>query len=154
MEQATIDSLKGDLEQLMILTVLSFNSVEAFHEGTLVRFNIKTDEPGMIIGKHGETLFALQQVFRTMVKHGKDIEENIIVDVDDYRLNQEENACQMAQDIARKVRSVGEPVELIPMPSYKRRAIHMMFTEGDFGDLEVYSVGEGEMRRIRVEKKK
>lgn len=155
MEKSEHTQLVKVLEELLIKSLLSFSEVEFEEKETdLLRFNIKSDEPGMIIGKHGDTLFALQQIFRTIASRKFGFEGNVILDADNYRLDQEKSACEMAQDIARKVRGAQEAVELIPMPSYKRRAIHMMFMEDEYKDLEVYSVGEGETRRIRVAVKK
>ena len=143
--------LTKKLEDLLIKTLMDFKSIEfEMKEENVVRFNIMSDEPGMLIGKHGETLFAIQQVLRVLISRSTDFDGNVVLDIDNYRLNQEENAQTMASDIARKVRANNEAIELVPMPSYKRRAVHMMFQTDEYKDLDVYSVGEGETRRIRI----
>lgn len=151
MDQTLLETVTKRLEDLLVKTLTNFQGVEADQkEENILRFNIQSDEPGMLIGKHGETLFAFQQVFRVLVAKSTDYEGVIVLDVDNYRLSQEQSAQLMAADIARKVRSSGEAIELVPMPSYKRRAIHVMFMTDDYKDLDVHSVGEGETRRIRV----
>ena len=52
------------LEELAIKAYLSIESIKCEYENGILKFNIKTDEPNIVIGRHGETLLALQQIFR------------------------------------------------------------------------------------------
>lgn len=117
----------------------------------LLRINLKAKVPAVAIGRQGETLFALQHMWRLLVRRYVDPDLEVVLDIDNYRKNQESNAELIAKDAANRVRSQGIAVELAPMPSYRRRAVHTMFTKPEFEDLEVYSIGEGFNRRIKVQ---
>jgi len=119
----------------------------------LIRINLKAKVPAVAIGRQGETLFALQHLWRLLVRRYVDPELEVVLDIDNYRKNQEANAEVIAQEAAERVRSSNAAVELSPMPSYRRRAVHTMFTRPEYADLEAFSVGEGSHRRIKVQLK-
>ena len=116
----------------------------------LLHINLKAKLPALAIGRQGETLFALQHLWRLLVRRYVDPDLEVVLDIDNYRKNQEANAEIVAKDAADRVRTSGQAVELAPMPSYRRRAVHTMFTKPEYADLEVFSVGEGFHRRIKV----
>lgn len=117
----------------------------------LLRINLKAKVPAVAIGRQGETLFALQHMWRLLVRRYVDPDLEVVLDIDNYRKNQESSAELIARDAANKVRALGIAVELAPMPSYRRRAVHTLFTQPEYSDLEVYSIGEGFNRRIKVQ---
>ena len=119
----------------------------------LLHINLKAKLPALAIGRQGETLFALQHLWRLLVRRYVDPDLEVVLDIDNYRKNQESNAELVAKEAADKVRTSGCAVELAPMPSYRRRAVHTMFTKPEYADLEVFSVGEGFHRRIKVKLK-
>ncbi|MBI4836715.1 MAG: hypothetical protein HY817_05675 [Candidatus Abawacabacteria bacterium] len=119
----------------------------------LLRVNLKAKVPALAIGRQGETLFALQHLWRLLVRRYVDPELEVVLDIDNYRKNQEANAEIVAKEVAEKVRSSQQAIELAPMPSYRRRAVHTMFTKPEYSDLEAFSVGEGFHRRIKVQPK-
>lgn len=122
-------------------------------EEKLLRVSLKAKVPAIAIGRQGETLFALQHLWRLLVRRYVDEDLEVVLDIDNYRKNQELNAELVAKEAAEKVRTLGKPVELSPMPSYRRRAVHTMFTKPEYADLEAFSVGEGFGRRIKVQAK-
>ena len=67
------------------------------------RMNIESEEPSRIIGHHGETIMALQNVVKTILWSKNGADTNILLDVDDYRKRQEETTISLAE---RKVESV------------------------------------------------
>ncbi len=148
------------LEELAIKAFLSIESIKCEYENDILKFNIRTDEPNIVIGRHGETLLALQQIFRLMALN-KEFEEeleeevpHIIVDVDGYREGQIEKALKIAKDsISRLMNSTRDSIELPPMVSYKRRAVHFLTTE-EYPDIVTESIGQREERRIVISKKK
>ncbi len=142
--------LKELLEDLALRSFLSVSSVDiTTEESGILKFMIKSDEPNIIIGKHGETLFAFQQVFRLLAERKFEGElPHMIVDVDGYRDHQVEQATVMAENAVSKMRRYGDTTyELPPMPSYKRRAVHFYIVE-NFDDIETSSTGVGQDRRI------
>jgi spoIIIJ-associated protein len=146
------------LEQLAINSYLSIESIKCEYENgeEVLKFTIKTEEPNIVIGKYGETLFALQQIFRLMATKKFEEKEDLphlIIDVDGYRESQIDNALSMAENSIRKMSEYGQNrVELPPMSSYKRRAIHFMVVE-KYPEIQTESVGQGKDRKIVLSKK-
>lgn len=122
-------------------------------EGNTIRINIESEEPSLLIGHHGENIYALQNILRTIVFHKHDGEYNLILDVDDYRKRQEENVLKMAERKVETVRKNGESQSLPPMSPYFRRLIHMHLAKEGFGDITTESSGEGEMRHLTIKPK-
>lgn len=152
MEHPEKEKLRALLEDCLRSCLISFSSIEfEVEEGGIIRFNVQTDEPALLIGKHAENLFAFQHIFRLMARKQFGLAEHMVVDVDNYRRSQESSAVQIAETAAKRAKDQGLPQELMPMPSYKRRAIHTLFTRPEYSGFRVYSVGEGEERRVRVE---
>lgn len=151
-KKEAVVSIVKELFKNNLLDVTDVESDE-IDENT-VRINIQCEEPAVLIGRNGETLFALQHLIRLLAK--KQLEDHslhVIVDIDNYRKGQEESIATIAKNIATRVRQSGIPYEFPPMMSYKRRAIHTYFTADEHQDLKVFSVGQGAKRRVRVELK-
>jgi spoIIIJ-associated protein len=126
--------------------------IEKKEENTF-RINIESEEPSLLIGHHGENIYALQNILRTIIFHKHDGDYNLILDVDDYRKRQEENVLKMAERKVENVRKNGEPQALPPMSPYFRRLIHMHLATDEFGDIITESIGEGEMRHLTIKPK-
>lgn len=152
---ATPQDIAALATQLCAAAQLPATSVTAEQvDASTIRLNIASSHPALLIGRNGEALFALQHLLRLIVKNaGGPDAPHVVVDVANYRREQEENIVLIAQDIASRVRQTGLAYEFPPMLSYKRRAIHTFFTNNDYADLAVFSVGEGANRRVRVEPK-
>lgn len=118
-------------------------------EGAL-HLDIKGDGSGLLIGKKGQTLDALQYLVNKVLNKdtapGRKLE--IIVDTENYRERKRETLREKAMKISSMAKRSLRPVWLDPMPPDERRIIHMILSE----DKEVYtkSQGEGPMRRIVV----
>ncbi|MBP6085227.1 hypothetical protein KA517_03250 [Candidatus Gracilibacteria bacterium] len=117
----------------------------------VLRINLKAKVPAVAIGKQGETLFAIQHMWRLLVRRYVDADLEAVLDIDNYRKTQEANSEQIARDAAIKVRTEKIAIELAPMPSYRRRAVHTLFTREEYADLQAFSVGDGFTRRIKVQ---
>ncbi|HMK36696.1 MAG TPA: RNA-binding cell elongation regulator Jag/EloR [Desulfomonilaceae bacterium] len=124
--------------------------VEASVASGAVYLEIKGDGSGLLIGKKGQTLDALQYMVNKIINRenapGEKIE--VVVDTENYRLRKKESLTEMALKMSHKAKKTLKPVSFNPMPPHERRIIHMILAE----DKEVYtkSYGEGPMRRIIV----
>ena len=86
--------------------------------------DVKTEDPGRLIGRQGQTLADLQYLTnRILFKQDPSIPK-VTVDVGGYRLQARDALIKKAQDAAAKVRRWGDVVELEPMGSFDRRIIH------------------------------
>ena len=77
-----------------------------------------------LIGRHGESLYAINYIASILVNKGKDDFKRVCIDVEDYRKHREENLIAMANRAASRVAKYKRPVSLDPMPAYERRIIH------------------------------
>lgn len=120
---------------------------------TIYRVDIDTDEAATLIGYHGETIYALQHVLKTLVWRKTDENIFIILDVDSYRKRQEESVLALAIRKVETARKTLEMQTLPPMSPYFRRAIHMALAKPEFKDIVTESIGEGEHRAVTIKVK-
>lgn len=112
---------------------------------------LKTEDPGVLIGYHGQALAALQQMI-TMIAFKKNGEwVRVLVDVEDYREKRKEVLERMAISMAEKVKVSGQSQLLPPMSSFERRIVHVILAERP--EVETVSEGEGDQRHIVVKLK-
>jgi spoIIIJ-associated protein len=78
----------------------------------------------LLIGRHGQTLDAIQELSRMVVGRRLDRRIRVIVDVEDYRKRREERLEEHARELAQRVRDEGREEELEPMNSYERKLVH------------------------------
>ncbi|MGI8616385.1 MAG: protein jag [Actinomycetota bacterium] len=97
------------------------------------------DDMALLIGRHGQTLDAIQELARTSVGRRLDDRIRVLVDVGDYRKRQEERLIEDAREVAERVRSTGTEERLDPMNAYERKLVHDVVAE--FDGLESSSEG-------------
>jgi len=113
--------------------------------------NITGDDLGILIGRRGETLSALQAITRLIVSRKIRRWANIVVDVERYKVRRERFLKQLAQRMAERVQLTHEPVALEPMPAHERRIVHLALR--DHPAVTTQSVGEGDSRRVTIRPK-
>lgn len=106
------------------------------------------DDLGLLIGRHGSHIAALQYVVNVILSHSLDGNNPVTVDIDGYKRRREEALEDIARRTSAEVRDYGEPVELSPMPAAERRIIHLAIQ--DDPDLTTESIGDGLSRRVRI----
>ena len=106
------------------------------------------EDLGLLIGRHGAHVAALQYVVNVIVSRALDGNNPVTVDVDGYRRRRETALEEMAQRAASEVRESGQPVTLGVMPAAERRIIHLQLQ--DDPELKTESQGEGTSRRVRI----
>ncbi len=114
--------------------------------------DIVGNDLGILIGRRGETLTALQYVTRLMVNHKLERWVNVVVDVEEYKNRRERTLQQLAQRTAERVAATGRTLALEPMTARERRIIHL--TLRDHPEVTTQSVGEGEHRKVTIVPKK
>ena len=107
-----------------------------YDDGLLL--DIKTDDPGRLIGRQGRTLSDLQFVLNRLCHAQDPAVPRITVDVGGYRTAAHEAIVKMAKEAAEKVRRWGDIMELEPMNSFERRLVHQALR--DDPDVETQSV--------------
>lgn len=131
-------------------------AVDSRHpSGTKVyRIDIDTDEAATLIGYHGETIYALQHLLKTLVWKKSNENVFIIVDVDSYRKRQEESVLALAMRKVETARKTFQDQTLPPMSPYFRRVIHLALANPEFSDIVTESIGEGDHRSVTIKVKK
>jgi spoIIIJ-associated protein len=133
----------GLLERMGVKT-----EVEGFvTEGNLY-LEIKGDQEGILIGKHGRTLESLQMLVSRMVNKRLKNAIRVILDVDDYRKRRADSMAQMARRLGEKAKSTGHSQTVGPFSAHDRRIIHLTLKEDPF--LKTESLGEGELKKVRI----
>lgn len=124
-------------------------SIEPSTEGEETVYEIKTDDDyGVLIGRHGETLDAVQYLVRLFANKKTDSDKRVSVNVGDYREKRSENLKALAQRSANQVLKFGRNVKLEPMNPYERRIIHTAI-QGIEG-VTSHSVGYDSERRVII----
>ncbi len=153
-EQAADVTPFMDGSRKVLEDILHRMAVEAeVHSSALngsVYLDIRGDRSGLLIGKKGQTLEALQFIVNRIVNKSGEFEQkvDVIVDTENYRERKRESLREIALKISEKAKKTHKPVPLEPMPSSERRIIHLILAD----DKDVYtkSYGEGPMRRLIV----
>lgn len=148
--KAGVDALtyaKTALERIIAGIAVSAQVEGREEEGTIY-LNIKGDGSGLLIGRHGQTLDAIQYIVGRIV--GKQLGEKrmVVVDTERYRERRRENLEQVSRRMAEKAKSTGRAVSLQPMSASDRRIVHLALKHDR--DIETRSEGEGGMRSIRI----
>ena len=112
---------------------------------------IETEDSGVLIGYHGETLSGFQLILSLILYKQTGGWLKILVDVGDYREKQEEILQQTALSAAEKVITTSQPVELYELSSFERRIVHLALV--DHPQVVSESVGEGRERKLVVKLK-
>ena len=116
-------------------------------DGLFIRLN--GQKLGMLIGRHGETLDAIQHLTGYVVNRGVSKRTHISVDAEDYWAKREESMKSLAYKVAAKVIKYRKNMTLEPMNSYERHVIHTALQ--DYEEVSTYSsVGSEPNRRVVV----
>lgn len=110
--------------------------------------NIEGNDSGLLIGKRGQNLDALQYVLNKALGKSDNERKIIMVDSEEYRRRREESLLELAEKVRQKVKKTRKPVSLGHMSAHDRRIIHLALQED--ASLTTKSRGEGEYRKIVV----
>lgn len=123
-------------------------TIDVEEVGKDVKLQIKGDSLGMLIGKHGQTLNALQYLTQLIANKTTSQYKNIIVNVGDYRERRHETLVILANKMADKALKTKRAVHLEPMPSFERKIIHAILSENE--QIETHSEGRDPYRYIVI----
>jgi spoIIIJ-associated protein len=110
--------------------------------------NITGEDLGILIGRRGETLRALQYLVRLMVSHRLKQWTNLVVDVENYLVRRRHTLQSLAERVAEQAIRTGQTQALEPMPAYERRLVHISLR--NHPRVRTESVGEGEKRKVTI----
>ncbi|MFO7158956.1 RNA-binding cell elongation regulator Jag/EloR [Enterococcus faecium] len=115
----------------------------------MVVFHLGTQKQGILIGKHGKTLNALQYLAQVFIHRLARNKLSVVVNVGNYREKRQEIIQRLADRTAEKVKRTGQPVFLEPMPAFERKQIHAALSKDEH--VKTHSEGEEPYRYLVVE---
>lgn len=122
--------------------------VEVTEEADKIILNIKGDGEGLLIGKKGQNLDAIQHITNKAIMRQSNGKKMIVVDTEAYRKRREEALVNLANRLAQQVKKTKKMVTVSNMNAHDRRIIHLAL-QGD-NSLITKSRGEGDYRKIVI----
>ncbi|NLI88918.1 MAG: protein jag [Epulopiscium sp.] len=161
LEEPTISIEKDDASDLInpaqigeefLAEILEKMGVEAEIETKTsknqIDMNISGEKMGLIIGKRGETLDAIQYLVNLAVNKNTDTYTRVIIDTENYRKRREETLRKLANRLAKRAAQTNQKVVLEPMNPYDRRIIHAALQKSKIA--RTYSEGKEPYRRVVI----
>ncbi|MEK7658340.1 MAG: R3H domain-containing nucleic acid-binding protein [Patescibacteria group bacterium] len=156
---------KMTIEPSAVEVFLSSEPINSGQISEVINLNIKIDEPQILIGEKGQTLFEIQRllwailtkkIFRLHSDRGSSTLSGqklfyLNFDINEYKVKKIEYLKDMAKSLANEVVLTKEKRALSPMPSYERRIIHSELSQRN--DVFTESQGDGENRHIIINPK-
>ncbi len=148
---------KNNKSKEILEKILDFLGIKAKiikeYQNDICKVSLECKDAPLLIGYHGENLLALQYIVNLLIKSGPIKEEQyILLDVSNYRKEQEEKLKKLALGAASKVKKAKRFEVLRPMAGYERRLVHLALS--DDPEVITESIGEGANRRVVVKLKK
>ncbi|WP_243298971.1 RNA-binding cell elongation regulator Jag/EloR [Bacillus litorisediminis] len=117
--QDSINYLKAVTEKMGVQV-----DIEVSQNGRNLELTMNSDKSGLLIGKRGQTLNALQYLTQLVANHSSEQYVTVILDTENYREKRNQTLVQLAERLAYKAIQTKKEVVLEPMPSYERKVIH------------------------------
>jgi len=150
---------KVDYEEIVksflhpVFDMLGINGdIDVTVDNNVLNVKLSAENIGIIIGRRGETLDALQYLLGLVVNKQSEKFMRVTLDVSNYREKREETLIRLAKRLADKVERTKKNITLEPMNPYERRIIHA--TLQDYGQVETYSIGDEPNRKVVIRYKK
>ena len=138
-ELGPAEALEELLEEILEGLDLDAEIVVVEEDGVLTA-RLDGNDLGLFIGRHGQTIDAVQHLAQRIVFPGGPSSVRVVIDANDYRERRAATLRADADEAADEAISSGQPVELAPLPPYERRIVHEYMRER--GDVDTHSEGE------------
>lgn len=127
-------------------------TISAEKKDDILSVELSGPDMGMVIGKRGETLDALQHLTSLAVNRGDSDFVRVSLDTENYREKRCKALENLANKLAAKVIRTGRNTTLEPMNAYERRIIHSTLQDNEY--VTTYSIGQGVNRKVVIALKK
>jgi spoIIIJ-associated protein len=153
-DPTTDDSQETGKEALQrIVDFITTDATISVREGRgRIFFDVKGGETGVLIGKQGQTLEAIQYLVEKMVNKRSSKRIRVQVDVEGYLQNRRFGLQKRARQLAEKAQRTGKPATMGQMNAHDRRIAHLALK--DDGTVQTQSMGEGHLRELVIYPKK
>jgi predicted RNA-binding protein Jag len=117
-------------------------------DGESARVEVTGEAMGVLIGRRGQTLDAVQELTRTAVQHRLKARVRVLVDIEGYRARRQASLADYATAMAERAKARGTEIELEPMSAYERKIVHTAVAE--VAGASSYSEGEDPQRKVII----
>jgi spoIIIJ-associated protein len=146
-QEGDVDFARRTLEEILALIPLEATVAASRGEGRIT-LRVQGDRSGLLIGRKGKTLDALQFLVNKIVSKALDKKIDVVIDSENYRRRREDSLTQLALKMGDKAKRIKKPVTTNPMNPHDRRLIHLALK--DDAELETRSRGEGLLKRVVI----
>ena len=148
LNQNQIEEIKKTVKEFFEKATLEVEIEFLSPEDLTLPINLKTEDPQILIGERGQTLFEIQHLLKAILK--RKIKENFYIDLDinDYKKQKIDYLKEMAESVADEVALTKKEKILFPMPAYERRIIHLELAGRQ--DVTTESIGQEPDRRVVI----
>lgn len=147
-DDEALDIARRTLEDMLSLIPIEDAVVKSEIEDGTVNLYIDGDKSGLLIGRKGRTLDALQFIVNKIVSKALDRKFQVIIDSEDYRRRRKDYLEKMAVDMGEKARKSGKPVTTGLLNPHDRRIVHMALKNQR--QLTTTSRGEGMLKKVVI----
>ena len=151
-EDQTIKAVEEFVQDTLKAMNMDVEITSSIDEDGALCVDMKGEHMGILIGKRGQTLDALQYLANRVANKHQDGYVRVKLDTENYRARREETLKHLAKNIAHKVKRNRRPVALEPMNPYERRIIHSALQSDPY--VTTHSEGEEPYRKVVVTLKK
>ena len=127
-------------------------AVEVTEDSECINLEIKSDGSGILIGRKGQTLDALQYLVNKIARRSPAATKQIIIDTEGYRRRRKDTLIELAQRLGERAKAKDIPVSTSPLNPFERRIIHLALQ--DDAEVTTQSTGEGIYRSVVISPKK
>ena len=122
--------------------------IDVEEDDETLRANVEGDDLGLLIGRHGQTIDALEHLAARIAFHGESARKRVVIDAAGYRARRAEVLERQADRAVEEALQYGRPVALDAMVASERRVVHEYLR--DRRDVETYSEGDEPDRHLVV----
>ena len=146
-QENDVSFAKRTLEEILALIPVEATVAASRGEGRIT-LKVQGDRSGLLIGRKGKTLDALQFLVNKIVSKALDKKIDVVIDSENYRRRREDSLTQLALKMGDKAKRIKKPVTTNPMNPHDRRLIHLALKDDEH--LETRSRGEGLLKRVVI----
>ena len=143
----TVDTCKQVLQRI-IDTITTDTAISVEKKSDHIFFDVKGENPAVLIGKKGQTLEAIQYLIEKVANKGNDQRVRVQVDVEGYLKTRRLNLERLATRLAEKAVRTGKPMTIGQMNAHDRRIVHLALKND--GSVRTQSLGDGAYRKLMI----
>ncbi|HBF42296.1 MAG TPA: hypothetical protein DDW42_01460 [Desulfobacteraceae bacterium] len=139
---------KETLESILALIPAKGTTVRAKHANGTIALNIEGNKSGLLIGRKGRTLDALQFIVNKIVNKALERRTQVVIDSENYRKRRWDFLVQMASKMGDRAKKIGKPVATNLLNPYDRRIVHLALKDDE--ELDTRSKGDGVLKKVII----